>query len=103
MEPKIDQAREVIIKAFTGFDTFSQEQANEFAFHLTDWIDDLPRFVEFIENPSKLSNDEIQKLVIAFLAHVPYHLKEASEMLFDTERKGSETQSGGNLETGGNA
>ena len=73
---------------------FSAKTTRDFAFHLTDWIHDLRPFVHFLENPTKYSDDEIHKLIIAFLAHVPDHVKEASEMLFDPERIGSSSTGG---------
>jgi hypothetical protein len=83
MTPKTNLAREAIVKAFIGFDSFSEKDTHEIAFHLTDWIDDLQTFVNFLENPDKFNNEEIRKIIIGILAHVPHHVNEASEMLFD--------------------
>ncbi|CAG7857407.1 hypothetical protein MCAMS1_02214 [biofilm metagenome] len=61
----------------------SKDIANDIAFHLTDWLDELEKYVEFCSNPGKLTNEEIDKLLIAFLIHVPNHLAAASKLYLD--------------------
>lgn len=83
MKPNSNLAKDSIITAFTGFGSFSESQTREFAFHLTDWVDDLQPFVEFLENPTKYKADEIQKIIIQLLVHAPDHLNEAAEKILN--------------------
>ena len=52
----------------------------EIAFHMTDWDHNLEQLVRFYEQPESLSNDEVQSLVIEFLAHVPNHVAAAMKL-----------------------
>jgi hypothetical protein len=61
----------------------SEGIANDIAFHLTDWLDELEKYVEFCSNPGKLTDEEIDKLLIAFLIHAPNHLAAASKLYLD--------------------
>src|SRR5687767_8795644 len=47
------------------------EQAREVAFHMTDWLDDLQRYVRFCESPESAIPAEVNKMLLAFLIHVP--------------------------------
>ena len=55
--------------------------ARDVAFHMTDWLGDLERLHEFCQAPESLSPDQVEALLLAFLAHVPNHLAAASKLL----------------------
>jgi hypothetical protein len=57
--------------------------AHDVAFHMTDWLDDLKAYGRFCTDPGKLSDDEVNKMLIAFLIHVPNHLAAASKLYTD--------------------
>lgn len=60
-----------------------EERRRDIAFHLTDWLADLQDWHRFCESPDSFSAEEINKLVIAFLLHVPNHLAAASKLMLD--------------------
>jgi len=59
------------------------EQAQDVAFHMTDWLGDLSAYVEFCRSPGSYSPEQVNKLLIAFLVHVPNHLAAAAKLYAD--------------------
>jgi len=57
-----------------------QAIANEIAFHMTDWDHDVDDLIKLYEQPEALNDDEILKLVIGFLIHVPNHVAAAKKL-----------------------
>lgn len=57
--------------------------AREVAFHLTDWLDDLEEYRAFATDPAKLTDEEVNELLIRFLIHVPNHLAAARKLFID--------------------
>lgn len=62
----------------------SLEQARDVSFHMTDWLDDLQDYVKFCESPDSFDPDEIDKLLLAFLNHVPNHVAAAAKLYADS-------------------
>lgn len=58
----------------------SDAVANDVAFHMTDWLDDLDAYARFCADPSKMSDAEVGELLLAFLVHVPNHIAAASKL-----------------------
>ncbi len=56
------------------------EEAREVAFHMTDWMDDLNRYVRFCENPDSSSPEAVSDMLLAFLIHVPNHIAAAAKL-----------------------
>jgi len=54
--------------------------ADDVAFHLTDWADDLEAFHSFVSDPASLPAKQAHALLMAFLVHVPNHLAAASKL-----------------------
>ncbi len=54
---------------------------HDIAFHMTDWLDDLEAWTAFCSDPSSLKPDEVKKLLIGFLIHVPNHVAAAHKLL----------------------
>ena len=54
--------------------------AQDIAFHMTDWLDDLPALVAFFESPDRYSAREVYDLLGAFLVHAPNHLAAATKL-----------------------
>jgi len=52
-------------------------------FHMVDWLDDLENWSQFCKNPETLNSEELGKLVMAFLVHVPAHVAAASKLVID--------------------
>lgn len=65
-------------------DYSSEKDLKDIAFHMTDWLGDLKEWVEFCQNPSALSDDEVLDVLIGFLVHVPNHIAAASKLAIDT-------------------
>lgn len=82
MKPKIELAKSVMKRALISYEV-SEKRANEIVFHLTDWIDDLIPFVNFLEDPASHSDEAVEELIIKFLAHAPDHLKCAAEIALE--------------------
>ncbi|CAN7178190.1 hypothetical protein LJR090_000484 [Bosea sp. LjRoot90] len=58
----------------------SPEEAREVAFHMTDWLDDLHRYVKFCENPDESTPAAVNDMLLAFLIHVPNHMAAAAKL-----------------------
>ena len=54
--------------------------ADDVAFHMTDWLDDLQAFSQFCADPSRLSDAEVSELLTDFLVHVPNHVAAAGKL-----------------------
>lgn len=59
----------------------SEMVANDIAFHMADWLDDLARYVDFCSEPDKWKDEGIDEMLLAFLVHVPNHVAAASKLL----------------------
>lgn len=70
-----------IILALISESELSTEQAQEIAFHITDWLDDLQGLYSFCEDPDSRTTEQIGKMLFAFLIHVPNHVAAASKLL----------------------
>lgn len=73
------EVRKVIERAFSSF-TDGPRIGREIAFHFTDWDGDLKELLELYESPSSFTDDEIQKRLLGFLAHVPNHVAAAKKL-----------------------
>jgi hypothetical protein len=54
--------------------------ADDVAFHMTDWLEDLDAFSRFCADPSSLSDAEVSALLTDFLVHVPNHVAAAGKL-----------------------
>ena len=54
--------------------------ADDVAFHMTDWLEDLDAYVRFCADPSRMSDAEIDELLAHLLLHVPNHLAAACKL-----------------------
>ena len=87
MNPKTEIATQVINRIFKNSGAYSEKQVQEITFHLTDWIDDLTPFANFLNNPETHKDEEVMRIIIRFLAHAPDHLKIAADHVLDPERE----------------
>ena len=58
-----------------------ESTADDVAFHMTDWLDDLERFARFCAEPDKWSDKGTEKMLLAFLIHVTNNVAAASKLL----------------------
>ena len=58
-----------------------QEVADDIAFHMTDWKSNLDELLEIYNRPDEFSDEQIQKVIIKFLAHVPNHIAAAKKLI----------------------
>lgn len=56
--------------------------AVELAFHMTDWLYDLKELTDFYRSPGRLDAAQIERLLLGFLGHVPWHLNAAHRILW---------------------
>jgi hypothetical protein len=59
---------------------FAEPIARDVSFHMTDWLKDLARYSQFCAIPDKMTNEQVNELLLAFLLHVPNHLAAASKL-----------------------
>jgi hypothetical protein len=52
----------------------------EIAFHMIDWRENLDELVGLYQNIERLSDGQIRKIVIGFLAHAPNHIAAAKKL-----------------------
>ena|ERR1700687_230127 len=76
---KTEKLKNRIVQAFTS-SLHDPEVAREMAFHLTDWDHNLDDLIRLYEQPEAFSDDQIQSIVIQFLAHVPNHVAAAKKL-----------------------
>jgi hypothetical protein len=72
--------RNRIVAALADFE-LPAGAAEDIAFHMTDWKDDLDRLVSLYENPESLDDEEIRMLLLVFLSHVPNHVAAARKLI----------------------
>ena len=79
--PEIIQARirEVGLREMS----LSESTAADVAFHMTDWLNHFEAYQRFCLNPSGLSDEEVNRMLIKFLVDVPNHLAAASKLYTD--------------------
>lgn len=56
------------------------EVAQDIAFHITDWDHDLADLVRLYQQPEQVSDDEVVKIILGFLIHVPNHIAAAKKL-----------------------
>jgi hypothetical protein len=83
MNAQTELAKQVIRRIFQESGAYSEKQVEEIVFHLTDWIDDLKPFADFLDAPKSCADDEAMQIIIRFLAHAPDHLRIAAEHVLD--------------------
>lgn len=71
---------EKIAAAFADLGLAS-EVANDIAFHMTDWEEDLRELAALYERIEQSSQEQIRKGIIRFLAHVPNHVAAAKKLV----------------------
>ncbi len=59
----------------------SEQNANEIAFHITDWQSDLESLIRIYDESNTLSDEEVSSILHQFLAHVPNHLAAAMKLI----------------------
>ena len=58
-------------------------QAVDVAFHVTDWLGDLDHLLQFYVAPAALSDQEVHRLLVSLLVHVPNYAAAAAALLAD--------------------
>ncbi len=56
------------------------ETADEFAYHMTDWLDELDGLNRVFADPGSMTDEERDDAVMQFVIHAPAHLAAASRM-----------------------
>jgi len=75
-----NRVRERIRRICTEYENLSATDANDVAFHMTDWVDDLQDFYRLAAEPDGFTDDEARELMIRFLLHVPNHVAAAAKL-----------------------
>lgn len=79
----MDSTKEVnarIAEAFSRSMDQSSSVANDIAFHMTDWDHNIDDLLRIYKEPRSITDDEIVKIILKFLAHVPNHVAAAKKL-----------------------
>ena len=74
-----EKLRDRIVQAFSSFGE-GPEVARDIGFHMTDWDHNVDDLIKLYEQPEAFSDDDIQSIIIQFLAHVPNHVAAAKKL-----------------------
>lgn len=77
---KQEKVKIKIIEACLDFE-MDKETASEISFHMTDWIEDNEKLISMYENIDQFNSDQIQSVLISYLAHVPEHVAAAKKLI----------------------
>jgi hypothetical protein len=69
-----------IAAAFSEFE-LEPQAVEDIAFHMTDWKENLEEIVRLYEQPERLSDEQVQHIILVFLAHVPNHVAAAKKLV----------------------
>lgn len=75
-----DAVRARIAEVALREEAFSEAVANEVAFHMTDWLDDLAAYARLCVDPGAMSDAEVDEMLRGFLVHVPNHIAAAGKL-----------------------
>ena len=75
-----EHVKERIVEAFAarGLELFTIQ---DIAFHMTDWKENLEEMIELYNNIDQIREEQIRKIIIGFLAHVPNHVAAAKKLI----------------------
>ncbi len=76
--PRLIQVR--IRKVVRSIDALPDTVADDVAFHMTDWLEDLAAYYRFCADPNSMSDADLGAFRSEFLVHVPNHLAAASKL-----------------------
>ena len=60
---------------------YSKRKRQDIAFHMVDWLDDFSELYQFYRNPKKYKANEVEKLLLDCLVHVPNHIAAAAKLM----------------------
>ena len=75
--------RSMLIEVLKKTETYTKEECDDIAFHMTDWLDNFIELFEVYRNPHKHNHKKIKDILDSFLVHVPNHVAAASKLLLD--------------------
>jgi hypothetical protein len=73
----------IVNAAMQKEEPLSEAVAKDVSFHMTDWLGDLRKLINFFESPDSLTSEEVNELLFLFLIHVPNHLAAAAKLYAD--------------------
>lgn len=79
-----NQIRDAIEQAAGLSSYVDGADAKQIAFHMTDWLEDLERYLSFCEAPESSSSEQLEKMLFSFLIHAPNHIAAAAVLLTGT-------------------
>lgn len=74
-----ENVKKRIAAAFSEFE-LEPQSVEDIAFHMTDWKKNLEELVRLYEQPEQLTDEQIQHIILVFLAHVPNHVAAAKKL-----------------------
>lgn len=74
-----ERVRERIVSTLTEYELDS-DVVRDIAFHLTDWKENLDEILDLYNRPDDLSDEQVHKILVKFLAHVPNHIAAAKKL-----------------------
>ena len=70
-------------KVFAAARDSSISYADDIAFHMTDWFDDLERLRDLLLHPDDYTDAQANKVLLGFLLHAPNHIAAAYKIWFE--------------------
>ena len=81
IDPQLIKRLENFYRKWCGGTGKRDEPAiRDFAFHMTDWIEDLRALHELFGNPDAVTPEQFNEVVFGFLTHASGHILAASEL-----------------------
>ncbi|MCM1565549.1 MAG: hypothetical protein NC238_06280 [Dehalobacter sp.] len=74
--------KERISSSLLNLECVEEGEAVDLSFHMTDWLSDLEDLIKFYSTPEGYSDEEVERILLRFLAHVPEHLAAAKKILY---------------------
>lgn len=88
MRQVFDELREGVRETVTSQEY--DDLRESFAFHMTDWSDDVQKLLELQQQSGSISSEDAAKKVVGLLYHLVPHLTEAGKLLLDRVDNGVE-------------
>lgn len=78
---EVDKIRVTLERLLIEQAEATDQQARDFAFHMTDWIQDLQDLVVKYRQINETDNEKLFDTLLSFLLHVPGHVVEAAKLI----------------------
>jgi hypothetical protein len=78
-----ERVRQRIELASIAEGDLSPSDASAVAFHMTDWLSDLERYIKLCNDPESHTDEQVNAILLALLVHAPNHMAAAAKLYAD--------------------